>query len=101
MSAPALSPTEQAEVDRFGVHDEEIIASLEDHSDETPTCGVVLPEPCTATATHAIVCRECGAQAGLACTVHVDVAERSTRPATHAACGAHAPMRELVRTVPL
>jgi hypothetical protein len=101
MSAPVLSPAEQAEVDRFGVHDEEIIAAIEDRSDETPICRVVRPEPCSATATHAIVCRECGGQAGLACTVHVGVAERSTRPATHTPCGAHAPMRDLVRTVPL
>lgn len=38
MSAPVLSPAEQDEVTRFGVHDEEILRSIEEHLDDEARC---------------------------------------------------------------
>lgn len=61
MTAPALSPAEQAEVDRFGVHDEDV---LERHEDQ-PMC-----DRGDAPASVSLVLRCCGASY-LVCTHHL------------------------------
>ena len=38
MSAPALVPAEQAEVSRFGIHDEDILRDLAEHADDPIPC---------------------------------------------------------------
>lgn len=78
MSAPVLSPAEQAEVDRFGVHDADVIADLERMSDESPGC-----DSCDAAATVAIRMVCCG-DSGLACdrclaSLRSDLAESKHR----------------------
>lgn len=61
MTAPVLSPAEQAEVDRFGLYDEDVIADLERNQDDTPKCGT-----CESPAT--VVCRlRCCGHSFLAC----------------------------------
>ena len=63
MSASALSPAEQAEVDRFGMHDEDVL-DLHDESDE-PLCGRG-----DAPAVASLVLRCCGASY-LVCAHHL------------------------------
>ncbi|WP_295851266.1 hypothetical protein [uncultured Microbacterium sp.] len=38
MTAPTLTPAEQAEVTRFGAHDEEILRDLAEHANEVIPC---------------------------------------------------------------
>lgn len=38
MTAPALSPAEQAEAVRFGVHDEEILRDIAEHANDVIPC---------------------------------------------------------------
>lgn len=40
MTAPTLTPAEQAEVTRFGAHDEEILRDLAEHANEVIPCEV-------------------------------------------------------------
>lgn len=98
MTAPVLTPTEQAEVDRFGMHDEEVIADLERNQDEEPGCQVAR---CDDTATHALVCRNCRRQCGLVCDPHAARIRISIEDIIHTGCGAGGPLLELVKVVPL
>lgn len=98
MSAPALSPAEQAEVDRFGAHDEEILAHLEERGDEEIGCQVAR---CEETATHVLVCEYCGKQAGLVCgTCSTRIGNSLTR-VEHTPCHAVDMVCLLLRSVPL
>lgn len=97
-----LSPTEQAEVTRFGIHDEDVITDLEERMDETPRCVVSqLGVKCTATATHVLVCRSCGRQCGLVCTPHVEEIIHASGWRGRDKCGAEGPLMDLVKVVPL
>lgn len=64
MNAPALTPAEQATIDRFGLHDEEILRDIAEHANDTIPC-VIDGKP----ATHRIIMRCCNAT-GLMCTKH-------------------------------
>ena len=98
MTAPALTPTEQAEVDRFGMHDEEVIADLERNQDEEPGCQVAR---CDDTATHALVCRSCRRQCGVVCDPHAARIRISDAVITHLGCGAEDRLLELIEVVPM
>ena len=52
-----LSPAEQAEVTRFGIHDEEILRDLEEHWDDEIPCGA---KKCETAATVQVSSRCCG-----------------------------------------
>lgn len=102
MTAPALSGAEQAEVDRFGVHDEDVLRDLAEHADDEPACVYVTRGiPCGHLATFAVLCIECGRQCGIVCGPHAAVVSASVRPSVHGACDAHGPLRDLIRLVPL
>ena len=64
MTAPTLSPTEHAEVSRFGAHDEDILRDIAEHADDVIPCIID-----GGTATHRLIMRCCGA-AALMCTEH-------------------------------
>lgn len=64
MTAPSLSPAEQTEVDRFGIHDDDVISRLEEHFDDVLPCTLDGAE-----ATHEISSRCCGETAFL-CAQH-------------------------------
>jgi hypothetical protein len=95
-----LSPAEQVEVTRFGVHDEDVIADMEEHRDDDVKCAVIHP-PCDDTATHMLVCTWCGGQVCPTCAVHAQSALMSWRLVRHEACGHIAAMRDMVRAVML
>lgn len=78
----SLTPTEQATVDRFGIHDEDIINQLV--GDDTPACQV---SACGATASHVLVCPHCNRQCGLCCTPHTERIRLSTVIVQHEQCG--------------
>ncbi len=102
MSAPVLSPAEQAEVDRFGIHDADVIADLERNRDDVPRCSAGDSRgACGAPATHSVSCTQCGGFTGLVCAPHAARARTSTRPVTHRACGAVGPVCEIARVMPL
>jgi len=67
MTAPVLSPAEQAEVSRFGAHDEEILRDLAEHADDTIPCGW-----CSTTATWCLSMRCCSTDE-LICQKHRDI----------------------------
>lgn len=64
MSA-VLSPAEQQDVTRFGIHDEDVIADLENHGDEVPTCDGC-PSPAVARIVHT-----CCSTVELQCAPHL------------------------------
>lgn len=68
MTAPALSPAEQEEALRFGIHDpiEDAIDDLEEHWGETPKCW-----ECAATATVRLT-KACCKNVYLDCPSHYD-----------------------------
>lgn len=39
MSTPVLSPVEQDEVSRFGIHDLDVLAEMEERADDVPPCS--------------------------------------------------------------
>lgn len=97
-----LSPTERSEAVRFGVHDEDTIAEMEEHADDELLCVVIESgRQCTDPATHALVCMQCNRQAAWACDVHAVKVRCSYQPVTHAPCGNTGLLRFAVRVVPL
>ncbi|MFJ4038219.1 hypothetical protein ACIPVB_09030 [Microbacterium sp. NPDC090007] len=101
MSA-TLSPIEQATVDRFGLHDEDVLHDLAQHADDHPVCiFLTRGTSCGQLATHAVVCTACNRQCGLVCDTHAAIVTSSAAQTKHAACQASAAMRDLVRLVPL
>ncbi len=102
MNAPALAPAEQPEVDRFGIHDEDVLRDLAEHADDEPACVYVTRDiPCGHLATLAALCARCGRQCGLVCGPHGVVVSTSLDAATHGSCGARGVLSTLVRLVPL
>lgn len=102
MTAPVLTPSEQSEVSRFGVHDEEILRHLAEHADDEPECiYVTRGGSCGQPATFAVLCTSCGRQCGLICGPHAAVVSASNRPSVHYACGARGVLSDLIRLVPL
>jgi hypothetical protein len=67
MTAPALSPSEQSEVSRFGVHDEEMLRDLAEHADDTIPC-----EWEDATASWRVTMRCCSTDS-MVCQAHRDI----------------------------
>lgn len=68
-----------------------------DGLDFTPTCeALTLDGRCEEDVTHRLVCTQCAHDVGLTCIEHAIYARRQRREVTHMACGATAPMRELV-----
>lgn len=101
MSA-ALSPAERATVDRFGLHDEDVLHDLAKHADDQPTCIYVTHgTPCGHLATHAVVCAACNRHCGVICADHAAVVTASARQSKHGACQTSGMLRDLVRLVPL
>ena len=73
-----------------------------DGLDFTPTCEAKVDDGrCDEEVTHRLVCTECAHDVGLTCIDHAIYARRQRREVTHIACGAKAPMRELVTVVAL
>lgn len=72
MSAPVLSPAEQAEATRFGIHDEEILRDIEERLDDDLRCTV---GECEAAATVRVLHR-CCAHMHLVCDPHLARARR-------------------------
>ncbi len=102
VSAPTLSFAEQAQVDRFGLHDEDVLHDLAKHADDQPTCiYVTRGTPCGHMATHAVVCAACNGIAASICADHAAVVTASARQSKHGACQASGMLRDLVRLVPL
>jgi hypothetical protein len=103
MTSRKPTAMEQATIDRLGIFDEEKFAEIVGH-DDTPTCSLlfrVSGAQCVRPATHRGRCRSCGSHLGLACSKHAAQMERSTEVLRHAACGAEAPLNELIEAVPL
>jgi hypothetical protein len=101
MSA-TLTPTEQSEAVRFGIHDEDVIAEMEGHADDELQCIITEGrEKCEAAATHILVCRNCNKHAACACERHAVMVATSEQPTKHATCGAVGALRDLIRVVPL
>lgn len=98
MSATALTPAEQAEVARFGIHDQEIIAALDEHIGEEPGCQI---SNCMNTAEHVLVCTFCNRQCGLVCTTHGENIQRTVRHTQHTVCGEEDMLCLLVEMKPL
>lgn len=68
-----------------------------DALDFTPTCEAkILDGRCGEEVTHRLVCVECAHDVGLTCIEHAVYARRQRREVTHTACGAKAPMCDLV-----
>ena len=88
MTAPVLSPAEQAEVDRFGLHDEDVIAEMSEHFDDAIPCGFI---GCTDLADVVMTTRCCGHQS-FSCARHLAHAEarwdQLVRKAIDVKCGA-------------
>lgn len=105
MTAPALTPAEQADVTRFGAHDEEILRDLAEHADDVIPCGW-----CAVAATWRLSMRCCNADE-LTCQKHRDaIRDRFARHDPRARprcahCGhrfpAGAPYTDVVREVQL
>lgn len=81
MSAATLSPAEQDEVARIGIHDEDVIADLEGHGDEAPVCTV-----CSVPAAARAV-KTCCRDAYLTCDRHLRAWRVSIDNARNAQCG--------------
>lgn len=102
MSAATLSPTEHSEAVRFGIHDADVIAEMEDRAHDDLPCVIAEGRRrCGATATHVLVCVHCNRQAATTCERHAVIIVGSDQPARHATCGAAGALRDLVRVVPL
>jgi hypothetical protein len=69
VSAPVLSPAEQEEVTRFGVHDDDVIADLESHLDDEPRCEA--PKACDRPASGRFVVECACRKARIGCDEHL------------------------------
>lgn len=98
MSATTLTPAEQAEVGRFGIYDEEILAEIGERFDDEPGCQI---RDCENTAAHVLVCTFCNRQCGLVCTTHGENIQRSVRHTEHVVCGEVDMLCLLVEVKPL
>lgn len=80
MTASTLSPAEQDEVTRFGIHDEEQLRDLEDHLGDEVSCLM----ECGRAASAVLVMRCCGAS-GPHCQPCID-AKKFNLPAFFSRC---------------
>lgn len=103
MTATAPTDNERVDISRFGMFDEEQFAEIVEHSDDTPACSLkdVDAPRCERVATHRANCRSCHQHLGVVCDEHTARIRTEDREFSHTACGAEAPLRELVDVVPL
>lgn len=101
-SAPVLSPVEEREASRFGIHALEILAEMEEHADDELACKFRYnSDPCGHVATHVAICPGCNVQISVLCTGHAAAIKASVHLiAEHLRCGWTAPLCEL-KVVPL
>jgi hypothetical protein len=95
----SLSPDERAEVDRFGMFDEEILGEMESQFPPARCAATENGTRCEENATHAMLCNHCNQVGAVVCAGHAEFLETSTLRITHAACQASHP--RLFRAVQL
>lgn len=102
MSTATLTPAEQGEVTRFGIHDEDALRDIVEHADDEPGCVFLRHgQACGATCTHRARCSACGGFLGTICAPHAHATLQSHHRVRHSRCLASGPTCELIEVTPL